>query len=221
MHYWPDHPNILAGRDEQAGGTWLGVGRDGRFCAVTNLRTGTPLNPTARTRGELIPNFLDSAPDSRAFSRFLAADYDKYNPFNLVFGDRSRLEVFSSADGRCRSLAPGIHSVSNGLVDEAWPLFGSWVARLSSLVAYNAYMDIDRINNIMHDETRAEDHLLPDTGLNHDTERQLSSIFIRGAEYGTRTTSILLFGEREINVFESNYRASGAVSNSTAFCITA
>ena len=67
MHYWPDHPGILAGRDDQAGGTWLGVSKAGRFCAVTNLRTGTPLNPTARTRGELIPGFLDSDPDSAAF----------------------------------------------------------------------------------------------------------------------------------------------------------
>ena len=95
----------------------------------------------------------------------------------------------------------------------------SGVARLSALVADNAEMDFNRINAIMHDETRAEDHQLPETGLGQDIERQLSSIFIRGTDYGTRTTSILLFGDHNIDVYETNYRPSGAVENSAEFSI--
>src|SRR4030081_918356 len=56
--WWPDHPQILAGRDLQAGGTWLGITREGRFAAVTNFRDPSDKRSTARSRGTLVTEYL-------------------------------------------------------------------------------------------------------------------------------------------------------------------
>src|SRR5437868_6543342 len=63
--YWPDHPNIYAGRDLQGGGTWLGVTDEGRFAAVTNYRDPSASTGT-RSRGELVADFLkgDDTPET-------------------------------------------------------------------------------------------------------------------------------------------------------------
>ncbi len=58
MHYWPDYPDGLAGRDSLKGGSWLGVNRSGKFSAVTNFRTGTAVRENAESRGELVQQYL-------------------------------------------------------------------------------------------------------------------------------------------------------------------
>ena len=56
--WWDDYPQILAGRDLRAGGTWLGVSRSGRFAALTNFRDPSNRKSDAPSRGMLVRDFL-------------------------------------------------------------------------------------------------------------------------------------------------------------------
>jgi len=120
-HWWPDHPQIYAGRDLQAGGTWMGVTRAGRFAAVTNFRDPAEKRSTARSRGELVTSYLLGDSDPRSFLASLAARAGEYNGFNLILGDGESLWYYGSREGTAREIAPGVHGLSNHLLDEPWP----------------------------------------------------------------------------------------------------
>lgn len=193
MHWWPDRPGIFAGRDLTAGGTWLGVNRRGCFAAVTNFRTAAARQPGARSRGELVANFLAGDGDTGAYGDFLSRHHQEFSPFNLVFGDQDQLCTWGHHSPQLRPLAPGFHSVSNGPVDTVWPKMSRGVAELSRHVRVDSELDAEALLPIMLDRSPAPDDELPDTGLDREREKWLSPIYILGPEYGTRTTSILLF----------------------------
>src|SRR6202171_5953839 len=118
--WWPDHPQILAGRDLEAGGTWLGLTRTGRFAALTNYRDPEQRRAPAPRRGTLVTSMLESGgtvAEGVAYLRRVGADY---NAFNLIFSDGERLGIYESALGRGRELAPGIYGLSNHLLDPPW-----------------------------------------------------------------------------------------------------
>lgn len=109
--FWDDKPEILAGRDLQAGGTWLGVTRGGRFAVVTNYRGGT--EPSAEeSRGALVTQYLEGIPVSA-----LAERKSAYSGFNLLAGDGEELWWLSNRDGAPRRLAPGWYGLGNLLLD--------------------------------------------------------------------------------------------------------
>ncbi len=217
MHHWPDYPHILAGRDGLKGGSWLGVNTLGHFCAVTNFRTGNPANETAISRGELVRRYLDGKETEQQFISHLNTNYSNYNPFNLVLGSLTSIQIFSSIDGSLHGLSDGCHSLSNGSVDEHWPKMSSGVQKLTELVGSNQPIEIDELNKIMHDQTKAEVDDLPHTGVGVEVEKHLSSIFIHGEGYGTRTTTYLLYSENEIDIVEIDYNSDGKVSDQQRF----
>ena len=120
-HWWPDHPDILAGRDLQAGGTWMGITRGGRFAAVTNFRDPSDKRSTARSRGGLVTGFLLGTESPARFLAELSARAGEYNGFNLVLGDGDSLFYYGSREGEPRAIEPGVHGLSNHLLDEPWP----------------------------------------------------------------------------------------------------
>jgi len=223
MHYWPDHPGILAGKDELKGGTWLGVNRLGKFCAVTNFRTGESIDPGALSRGELVRMYLDGTyhrPDGDLdFHRFLFEQGEKYGPFNLVFGDIENLHVYCNQDNTLTRLGDGFHSLSNGFVDQHWPKMSLGVQKLSTLITQGGTMEINTLDQIMHDQTLANDDDLPDTGVSREVERYISSIFIQGEQYGTRTTSYVIYSPKLIQAHELNYNPTGSIADQQSFTV--
>lgn len=200
-HWWDDAPHLFAGKDLQAGGTWLGYNRHNRVAGITNLRRLDWYQAGAKSRGDLVKRFLDieAASTSLAvaeFTDFLKANYKHYNPFNLLFGDADQLSVFSSADGLVRELNEGIHSLSNGVPETIWPKMQRGIDSLSGCLVENQSLDADAIFSVLTDTTLAQEGTLPETGITEDEERLLSSIFIpevnlRGMPYGTRSSSVI------------------------------
>lgn len=94
--FWEDHPHLLGGRDLQAGGTWLGVTSDGRFATVTNYREPARAVPNARSRGELVTDFLVGDDAAPTFVSRLKTRAQRYGGFNLIFGNRERLYYYSN-----------------------------------------------------------------------------------------------------------------------------
>ena len=188
-HWWPDHPDILAGRDLEAGGTWMGVARSGRFAAVTNFRDPSDKRSTARSRGELVADFLATGGLAETWLATLSRRAHEYNGFNLIVGDGERLWYFGSRGGEAREIEPGIHGLSNHLLDEPWPK----VIR-GRLAMDESMDDADpsvRLFAMLADGRGAPDEALPDTGVGIAWERRLAAPLITGADYGTRSSTVL------------------------------
>ena len=112
--FWEDQPGILAGRDLEARGTWMGVSRSGRFAAVTNFR-GAHEPRAAESRGALVARFLSGNEKPGAYATGLQKT--RYSGFNLLAADGEELWWTSNRDGTPRNLAPGIYGLGNALLD--------------------------------------------------------------------------------------------------------
>jgi uncharacterized protein with NRDE domain len=187
--WWPDRPQILAGRDLQAGGTWLGLTRAGRFAALTNYRDPEQRRATAPSRGELVTSLLESGAsvaESLAYLREVGASY---SGFNLIFSDGERLGIYESVPGSGRELAPGIYGLSNHLLDTPWPKVQNAKSRLQA--ALGDMTDPESLLALLRDDRPAPDEQLPQTGVGLEWERLLSSAFVRAPDYGTRCSTII------------------------------
>ncbi len=188
--FWDDAPDVLAGRDLEAGGTWLGVSRNSRFAALTNYRDPTRNKTVAPSRGELVSRFLAGLQSPEAYLAELESCADRYNGFNLVFGDPDGLWCFSNCGEGERQLAPGVYGLSNHLLDTPWPK----VARgKSALNAALCALPAERpLFALLRDDSIAPDEALPRTGVSLEWERLLSAAFVRMPGYGTRSATVLL-----------------------------
>ena len=205
-HWWEDHPRILAGRDLQAGGTWMGVTRGGRFAAVTNFRDPSDRRSTARSRGELVTGFLleDSRPE--AFLERIAARSGDYNGFNLIVGDGASLWYFGSREGDAREIAPGVHGLSNHVLDEPWPKVIRGRAAMERALSHPD--PTPALFDLLSDRGGVPDAELPDTGVGIEWERRLASALIPGADYGTRASTVVTMSAAGEMRFEERTRAA-------------
>jgi uncharacterized protein with NRDE domain len=202
-HWWQD-ADIYAGRDLEAGGTWLGVNRRGYFAAVTNVRESGGRQAGKRTRGDLTRDFLGGNDDAASYLEDLATHDQDYAGFNLLLGDSSGMWFYSNRRRQVRRIEAGVYGVSNGYFDEPWPKLRSGRAELAAML--EGAIDHDQLMAILTDHTIAEDHELPSTGVALDIERLLSSRFIRSAEYGTRACSVVTIDRQQrIEFSEQNY----------------
>lgn len=188
--FWNDCPHVLAGRDLEAGGTWMGITRNGRFAALTNYRSPEHRAVGRPSRGRLVADFLrasDSPPDYLAAS----ADYGKRcNGYNLMVGCGNELLCSSNVEGAAHSLAPGIYGLSNHLLDTPWPKVS--VGRTALELALEHLPDERAFFRLLADDTVHPDHTLPQTGVPLEWERLLSAAFIRSPDYGTRSSTLMI-----------------------------
>lgn len=188
--FWPESPQVLAGRDLEAGGTWLGVTRTGRFAALTNFRDPARNRVGAPSRGELVSRFLTGSLTPSAYLDMLESCSDRYNGFNLLFGDPAGLWYFSNCGGGERQLGPGVYGLSNHLLDTPWPKVARGKSALNT--ALRALPEEKPLFDLLHDDSVAPDEVLPRTGVSLEWERLLSAAFISSPGYGTRSATVLL-----------------------------
>lgn len=190
---WPEAPHVLAGRDLQAGGTWLGVGRAGRFAALTNYRDPASNRTGAPSRGELVAGFLRGEAAPADYVAALAPHAAQYNGFNLLVGDAHEMRYFSNVAEETThigALPPGIYGLSNHLLDTPWPKVARGKSALAE--ALQALPDTTPLLELLHDDRAAPDEHLPRTGVSLEWERLLSAAFIRSPTYGTRSSTVVL-----------------------------
>lgn len=206
---WPEHPQVYAGRDLEAGGSWMGITRgaaDGsRFAAITNVRSPQDRRTDAPSRGALVADYLSGNMTPQEYVAQITPASAAYNGFNLVLGDRDTLIWFSNRgqdDPRNGlALAPGVYGLSNALLDAPWPKVVATKAQFASLLCQGApdaaYFEM------LADTTRAPDFRLPDTGVPLDLERVLSAVCIESPAYGTRTSTVVrLYADRPADLHE-------------------
>lgn len=202
--------DVLAGRDLEAGGTWLGVRRDGRWALLTNVRDGhRNHNPAAPSRGDLVPAVLnDRQVPALALTELMRAA-GTYNGFNLVAGDGSSATWVSNRTADTRTVVAGVHGLSNALLDTPWPKVVQTRGAIAAWAARDV-ADLDPVFAALSDRTRAPDTALPATGVSLEWERLLSAPFIVSQDYGTRCSTVLVVDRNGAARFiERSYDASG------------
>ena len=207
--WWPSQPPILAGRDLSAGGTWLGLTKNGRFAALTNYRGAVQRRADTPSRGALVTSILMSSDSVAHTLDYLRGVSAGYNGFNLLFSDGERLAVYESLRGAGRELGPGIYGLSNDLLDTPWPKVQTAKSRLSQ--ALSNLDSADELLALLRDDEIAPDDQLPRTGVSLEWERLLSSAFVRAPDYGTRCSTVVRIDERRHACFDEwTWDAKGA-----------
>jgi uncharacterized protein with NRDE domain len=191
--WWDEHPHIYAGRDLQAGGTWMGITRDGRFAAITNIRAPSEMRDDAPSRGTLVSDYLIGNLSADEYLQHISSRAADYNGFNLLVGDGQRLLWYSNRgadDARNgKELEPGVYGLSNSLLDCAWPKVVRTKAQFASLLCQGA--PEDAFFEMLGDTLRASDCRLPQTGVSLERERLLSAVCICSPDYGTRVSTLV------------------------------
>jgi uncharacterized protein with NRDE domain len=216
LGWWPDSPDLLAGRDLEAGGTWLGLHREGRLAVLTNFRGEGSQRPGTPSRGLLIPAFLARNEPAEDFGRRLADTAADYSGFNLLAFDGATLAYTANRPEPVSWRLPaGLYGLSNHLLDTPWPKVVR--ARERVRAALEAGVASPRaLFSAVQDREPARDAELPSTGLDRDTERLVSAPFIVNPVYGTRcTTVVLLDREGLVRVEERRYSADGGTTGRT------
>ena len=190
--FWKDHPQVCAGRDLEQGGTWLGIARDSRVAAVTNYRQGARASRAERSRGELTRNFLIGDAEPASYMRAVEARATQYNGFSLIAGHPHALWFYSNRGGAVQRITPGVHGLSNHLLDEPWPKVRRGIAEMRSLLGAEESALTVRLFELLADRAPAPDAYLPATGIARERERALSASFIAGEMYGTRASTLVL-----------------------------
>lgn len=238
-HFWPDKPGILAGRDETAGGTWLGINRQGRFAAVTNFAiadlspphhtgpqgsvasegnyaTDGGHEPPRRSRGDLPTGFLCGTASGAEYAR--QVDGLDFQGFNLLLWDGEHL-VCTSNRGITRYLEPGYYGLTNAELGVAWPKVTDGIERLRGAMA--AGPTGSALIDLLHEDSMPADHRLPHRGRGLQWERRVAPCFIRGEDYGTRASTAVVCTGREVSLTEQGYAAGGMPLERVSFQIEA
>ena len=208
--FWSDHPQVCGGRDLEKGGTWLGLTRAGRVAAVTNFRDGLPKNPAARSRGELVGAFLTGTSDAGAYLERVKAQGDQYNDFILIAGDLDALYWLSNRGPGVERIPPGVHGLSNHLLNTPWPKITRSKRGVEGLLDAAEPALVAGLFDLLADRSEAPDHELPDTGVGLSRERQLSAVFINGERYGTRASTVVLVDKQGGVLFMERSFGTGA-----------
>jgi len=220
LGFWEDAPEILAGRDLKGGGAWMGVSRSGRFAALTNYRDPASLRPEAPSRGRLTTDFLLHGDAPSTYLTRVRESGNIYNGFNLLVMAAAGLFYYSNRGSGITPVAPGIHGLSNALLNTPWPKIKKGKAAMAEAVSMGR-IDPESLLALLQDPSPSPDHQLPATGVDLEMERRLSPMFISMEGYGTRTSSAMIMDRRgKVLFWERTFPTDGKGGPETRrFCI--
>ena len=217
--FWDDEPSIFAGRDTLQGGTWLGMSRDKRFAAVTNIRRPSSTQAGSLSRGLLVSKYLLSNIDPLEYLQQVSAVSHGYNLFNLIAGDGNTLVFLSALDNKIISLTPGIYGISNATLDSPWPKVIKGKSDMASLIEEDK-VEPEGLLSILQNRETYPDEDLPDTGVGIEIERELSPLFVQTDGYGTRSSSVLLMEVTgNVSFTERSFDEYGSTIDTVSCCL--
>lgn len=210
--WWTDAPDLWAGRDLVAGGTWMGITRNGRFAALTNYREANTYKANVLSRGHLVADFLTGTASPGAYLDTVSRSAAQFNGFNLITGtltgDHPALWYFGHRPGGYPTVAPvsleaGVYGLSNAVLDTPWPKVVKTIGSLATLKATEA--KVPAFMALLSDPDEADDLDLPSTGVPIEWERTLSATFIVSPTYGTRAQTVVQVIGNEASLVERSF----------------
>ena len=218
--FWEDHRNVLAGRDLEAGGTWLGITLEGRFAALTNYRNPAERRSGVPSRGALVSDFLTGKAGPAGYAKGVERRAMNYNGFSLLVGDANSLWFISNRGGGAQRVDAGVHGLSNHLLDTPWPKVERARAKLANQL--DEPFDSGAAFELLADTERAPSAELPSTGVSLELEERLSAIrILASGGYGTRCSTVVCFAnDGRIEFHERSYREDGGAGGSVSYRLT-
>lgn len=189
--FWDENPNILAGKDLEAGGTWLGINKRGAFSAITNYRDPSISKENPPSRGKLVLDFLQADEPPQTYLSNLQSRADQYMGFNLLAGSLDELGYYSNQQDNILLLDEGLYGLSNHLLETPWPKVRRAKDKMRTIIS-NKNIAPEPLFDLLADDREAPVEELPDTGIPKDIEKKVSPIFIKSDGYGTRCSTVLL-----------------------------
>ena len=211
-HYWPAAEYLLGGRDLEAGGTWLALSTRGRFAAVTNFAEDAPGEDAPRSRGALTEEFLTSTVSAHDYAHGLHGP--DFRGYNLLLWDGTSL-VYTSNRGTTQDLAPGTYGLANAELGATWPKVTSGVRALDATLTGGT--SADGLLALLTDDSVPRDELLPVRGRPIEFERRAAPVFIRGDEYGTRASTVVVVRSDGFEFSEQLFGPAGEVGEINSF----
>lgn len=198
--YWTDHPEVLGGRDLEAGGTWMAMTRSGKISMITNYRDLKNLKSNAPSRGKLVSDYLIEEKTPEDYLKNIAPYKQNFNGFNLITGSADELWYLSNYKDGIEKISSGTHGLSNALLDTPWPKVVEGKKKFEAVLK-NQSIKPDALFDVLKDDHVAPDNQLPDTGVGLERERQLSSMFIKSPGYGSRCSTVVLIDKNDHVIF--------------------
>lgn len=218
LHPWPDQPGLYAGRDLQAGGTWLGVHNSGRFATVTNYREHPVAPRQAKSRGGLVTDFVCRTTAAGEYAASIKGN--EHSGFNLLSSDGSELAYTSNRGDQPVVLDDGVYGLSNASLDTPWPKLLRTKASLAELLN-SGNVNETSLMRLMVDRKPAAVADVANEHLPFELARALTAPFIVTPDYGTRCTSTVLWGhDGRITISERRFDADGNTIGNERFSFT-
>lgn len=192
--YWDDFPNVIGGRDLEAGGTWMGMTTSGKICMLTNYRDPAHIMPGAPSRGHLVADYLEQQVNADDYMQLVRTKAAQYNGFNMILGTVDDLAYISNYKDGVTKLTNGLYGLSNHLLDSPWPKVVKGKKKLAPLLGKSDITADDLMTFLYDDEIATEN--LPSTGVSPELERALSSMFIKTPNYGSRCSTVVLVDQQ-------------------------
>lgn len=214
-NWWGDKPDIVGGRDLEAGGSWLALHRDGRFATVTNYRDAERPKPGLRSRGHLVSGFLESA--MAPLDYLEGVDGSAYAGFNLIVGDGVNVAYLSNRDGGLRELSAGVYGLSNSLLDGRWEKVERSKQGLSSLLERDAVFE-KTLLELLGDREPGPADAAEAKRLGEAAAAAISAPFIVMPEYGTRCSTVVTMDDKSRwRLLERRFDAQGDAVGESRF----
>lgn len=214
-HWWPDKPDVVGGRDLQAGGTWLALHRNGRFATVTNYRDAEPVSAKYRSRGHLVTGFLES--DLSPLEYLKVIDGPAYAGFNLIVGAGVEVAYLSNRGAGLRILPAGLYGLSNSLLDGPWDKVERSKRGLATLVDRNAINETTLLR-LLDDRAKGPVEEVEANDLGFATAHAITAPFIVMPEYGTRCSTIVILDSSGYwRMTERRFNAQGKSTGNSRF----
>ncbi|MBL4584675.1 MAG: NRDE family protein [Pseudomonadales bacterium] len=211
ISFWGNKGEMLAGQDLTRGGVWLGITRNGRFAAVTNIREGLLKKRFPVSRGDLAKDYLQGDLSPAQYVKTLQPGR-QYGGFHLLLGDLNELFHYSNRTERLNPIKPGIHGVSNHLFDETWPKTKSSQQGLKELVEQNkvSHQTLQHVMAQQPVKAEANSGKTANSNLDHIKHNP----FLWSQDYGTCASSSLIVTRKDpaqtvATMDETRYRALG------------
>ncbi|MBT4290944.1 MAG: NRDE family protein [Deltaproteobacteria bacterium] len=203
--FWSEDPEILGGKDLQAGGTWMGINKSGNIAALTNYRS-LDNKQYAKSRGELVSNFIKNKDKPETYLNQMSKLGKEYAGYNLLIGHLGHLLVFSNINNQIHQLKPGFHGLSNRFLNSGWFKVKKGKQALAQLISEDK-IERKLFLKVLQDRQAALDKDLPNTGFTKEQEKMLSPLFIESPAYGTRCSTIITIDyKQEVTFFELTYQ---------------
>ncbi|MBM7602350.1 uncharacterized protein with NRDE domain [Metabacillus crassostreae] len=202
--FWEEAPQVLAGRDLEKMGTWMGVTKQGRFAALTNYRDHNGSRDYERSRGELVSEFLKDNCSPESYLEIIKRDSSQYPGFNLLVGDKNTLYYYSNIENELYLLQPGIYGLSNHLLNTNWPKVQKGKKGLEECLKNKGDLK-DCLFRVLFNAEQAKDDELPQTGVTLEWKKKLSPLFISAENYGTRSSTVLCMNREKVEFIERTF----------------